>query len=153
MTGMNPMPPREEMYSSPGNPGGDPNGGFATVTPGDPDSRKRNLLATGGVLGALAASSCCVAPLVLFSVGISGAWIGNLTALYPYKAYFITFALLFLGGGFYHVYRKPTLECVEGSYCASPTSDRVLKTALWASLILTVAAIVFPYAAPYFLEY
>ncbi len=47
-------------------------------------SRAR-LVAAGGILGALAASSCCILPLVLvlFSVGISGAWIGNLTELAP----------------------------------------------------------------------
>jgi mercuric ion transport protein len=32
-----------------------------------------------GLLGALAASSCCILPLVLFSLGVSGAWIGNFT--------------------------------------------------------------------------
>ena len=44
-------------------------------------SRTQHLLAAGGVLGALAASSCCVAPLVLFGLGVSGAWIANLTRL------------------------------------------------------------------------
>lgn len=40
-------------------------------------------IAAGGILGAIAASSCCILPLVLFSLGIGGAWIGNLTALAP----------------------------------------------------------------------
>src|SRR5689334_12650165 len=52
-------------------------------------SRKAGLVATGGVLGAVAASSCCIVPLVLFALGISGAWIGNLTALTPYQPIFI----------------------------------------------------------------
>ncbi len=46
-----------------------------------PDSSRgeqshQRLVAAGGILGALAASSCCILPLVLFSLGISGAWIG-----------------------------------------------------------------------------
>ncbi|CCE10378.1 Mercuric transport protein (Mercury ion transport protein) (fragment) [Bradyrhizobium sp. STM 3843] len=41
------------------------------------------LMAAGGLLGALAASSCCILPVVLFSLGISGAWIGNFTQLSP----------------------------------------------------------------------
>jgi mercuric ion transport protein len=49
--------------------------------------RTQKLVAAGGVLGAFAASSCCIAPLALFSLGISGAWIGNLTALAPYQPY------------------------------------------------------------------
>ena len=39
------------------------------------------LAAAGGILGALAASACCILPLVLFTLGISGAWIANLTRL------------------------------------------------------------------------
>ena len=57
------------------------------------------LTAIGGILGAIAASSCCIAPLVLFSLGISGAWIGNLTALAPYQPYFIAATLACLGYG------------------------------------------------------
>ncbi len=56
-------------------------------------SRTQKLVATGGILGAIAASSCCIAPLVLFSLGSSGAWIGNLTALAPYQPYFIAATL------------------------------------------------------------
>lgn len=46
------------------------------------EQTRTRLVAAGGILGALAASSCCIIPLVLFSLGISGAWIGNLTALF-----------------------------------------------------------------------
>ncbi len=55
--------------------------------------RTQNLVAAGGILGAIAASSCCIAPLVLFSLGISGAWIGNLSALAPNQPYFIAATL------------------------------------------------------------
>lgn len=44
-------------------------------------SEKRGLLATGGLIGGILASSCCIAPLAFVTLGISGAWIGNLTAL------------------------------------------------------------------------
>ena len=47
------------------------------------------LLVVVGVLGALAASSCCIAPLLLFALGVSGAWIANLTQLAPYQPLFI----------------------------------------------------------------
>jgi hypothetical protein len=45
------------------------------------ETRRQGLIATGGVLGAVAASSCCIVPLALFSLGMSGVWIGNLAAL------------------------------------------------------------------------
>src|SRR5260370_15646676 len=50
---------------------------------------RQHLIAAGGILGALAASSCCIVPLVLFGLGIGGAWIGNLTALAPYQPLFV----------------------------------------------------------------
>src|ERR1044071_7676585 len=59
------------------------------------------LLSVGGILGALAAASCCVVPFALFMLGVSGAWISNLTALAPYQPIFATVTLGFLGGGFY----------------------------------------------------
>jgi len=67
---------------------------------------RRNWVTAGGVLGAVAASSCCILPLVLFSLGISGAWIGNLTALAPYQPVFVTATLGFLGYGYWLVYRR-----------------------------------------------
>jgi mercuric ion transport protein len=42
-------------------------------------------MAAAGLVGALAASSCCILPLVLFGLGVSGAWIGNFTQLAPYQ--------------------------------------------------------------------
>jgi mercuric ion binding protein len=43
--------------------------------------RKQGIAAAGDLLGAIAASSCCVVPLVLFSPGVSRVWIGNLVTL------------------------------------------------------------------------
>ncbi|WP_222873573.1 mercuric transporter MerT family protein [Hankyongella ginsenosidimutans] len=55
-------------------------------------------LATGGLIGAVLASSCCVVPLVLVTLGVSGAWIGSLTALEPYKLFFVLVTLALLAG-------------------------------------------------------
>jgi mercuric ion transport protein len=104
--------------------------------------------ATGGVLGAIAAASCCVLPLVLFTLGATGAWIGALTSLAPYQPIFIAITLGFLAGGFWLVYRKPKQDCAEGEYCARPASARVVKGALWSASALVAAAAAFPYVAP-----
>ena len=100
----------------------------------------------GGMLGALGAASCCIAPLVLFSLGISGAWIGNLAALAPYQPYFVAPTLALLALGYTMVYRKP--KAVEGAICAQPNLGRVTKPALWAATALISAALAFPYVAP-----
>lgn len=105
-------------------------------------------VAAGGVLGAIGASSCCILPLALFSLGAGGAWIGNLTALAPYQPVFIAVTLGFLGYGFYAVYWKPRRGCVNGAACARPLPNRIVKSALWVSTALVAAAIAFPYVAP-----
>src|SRR5215831_11950678 len=114
-------------------------------------SRGPRLLAAGGILAALGAASCCVLPFALFALGISGAWIGNLTALEPYQPIFAAIAIACLGSGFYLVYRRPKTACAEGSYCASPSSNRVAKIGLWAATVLVIVAIGFPRIAVLFL--
>jgi mercuric ion transport protein len=65
----------------------------------------QKLVAVGGVLAAIAASSCCIVPLLLFSLGVSGAWIGNLTRLAPYQPIFVAVTLACLGCGYWLVWR------------------------------------------------
>jgi mercuric ion transport protein len=103
------------------------------------------LLSIGGILGGLAAASCCVVPFLLFLAGISGAWIGSLTALEPYRPYFAAVAIGCIGYGFYRVYRRPVAACAEGSYCARPASDRIAKIGLWSATIIVVIALASPY--------
>jgi mercuric ion transport protein len=112
------------------------------------DVERQRLAAVGGILGALGASACCIVPLVLFSLGISGAWIGNLTALAPYKPLFVTATVGILGYGFYLVYWKPRRACADGTACAKPIPSRLVQTGLWVATVLVAAAFAFDYVAP-----
>ena len=49
-----------------------------------------------GFVSAILASTCCLGPLVLITLGVSGAWISNLTLLEPYQPFFIGAALVAL---------------------------------------------------------
>lgn len=113
------------------------------------DDRKR-WYAAGGLIGAVLASSCCIAPLILLTLGVSGAWIGNLTALEPYKPYFAAVALVFIGLGFHQVYVKPKKACADGSYCARPGSSIITKSALWIGTALVILALTINWWAPLF---
>lgn len=115
-------------------------------------SKGERLLAAGGILAALGASSCCILPLVLFSLGVSGAWMGNLTALAPFQPLFVAAALAFLGVGFWRVYWRSKVACAEGSYCARPASNRIAKIGLWTATVLVLAAATFPYTARLFID-
>lgn len=131
-----------------------PNSGSALRFPAEMgnEAGKQALVAAGGVLGAIAASSCCILPLVLFSLGAGGAWIGNLTALAPYQPAFVAVTLAFLGYGYFLVYRRPKVVCAADTACARRRPNRLVKGALWAATVLVAAALAFNYIAPLFLE-
>ena len=114
--------------------------------------RQQSLMAAGGLLGALAASSCCILPLVLFGLGVSGAWIGNFTRLAPYQPLFIAATLAFLGYGYWLVYRSSTRACADGEVCARPLPNRIVKTSLILATILIVAALGLDFIAPLLLN-
>jgi|APLak6261684236_1056157.scaffolds.fasta_scaffold11463_2 mercuric ion transport protein len=110
----------------------------------------RSWAVAGGLLGAILASACCLGPLALVSLGISGAWIGSLTALSPYSLYFAVASVACIAFGFWQVYLRPETVCVEGSWCARPTSSILTKSALWAATALVLASLTLGWWAPPF---
>ena len=112
---------------------------------------QKTLLSAGSMLAALAAVACCAGPLVLLSLGVTGAWLGNLNALHPYQPYLVSIALVLLAARYVGVYRKRRVSRERDE--ARPTSfaRRFDKGALWVSTALIALAIGLPYAAPWLL--
>ena len=108
----------------------------------------RGALGIGG-LAAVLASICCVGPLVLVSIGISGAWIGNLTVFEPYRPIFIGAALVALFFAYRRIFR-PAQACKPGEVCAVPQVKTAYKRIFWIVAALTGAALAFPYILPLF---
>ncbi len=96
--------------------------------------RARKLTLGGAVVAALAASSCCVGPLVLAALGIGGA--GALAALSAYRPTILVATAGLLTLGFYLTYRKP--RAVEGDACGCerPGAGRAEKIGLWVAALL-----------------
>lgn len=117
---------------------------------GNANKQRHGWLAAGGVVGAILASACCVVPLLLVTLGVSGAWIANLTALEPYKPYVAVVTLGLIGFGFWRVYFRPKAACEDGSYCAKPQSSFITKSALWTGAFVTLLAITINWWAPIF---
>lgn len=124
-----------------------------TAPPRSADDGRTSFVAVGSILAALAAASCCVLPLALFSVGISGAWIGALTAMAPYQPVFVVLTVGILVYGYYLVYWKPKTGCGEVAACARPLPYRIVKVSLWTATVLVLAAATFPFFAPYLLQF
>ncbi len=77
-----------------------------------------------GGLAAILASTCCLGPLVLLMLGVSGAWIGSLTALSnptarcssspPWGRCLFAYRRIF----------RPAVACTPGEVCAVPQARR-----------------------------
>lgn len=78
---------------------------------------------TGGIAAAMGASLCCAGPLVLLSLGVSGAWIANLTALEPFRPFFIAVVIGLFGLAGWQLF-KPLSYCEPGTACAHPGHRR-----------------------------
>ena len=117
------------------------------------DKTTKKIIATGGLLGAIAASTCCVLPVILFALGISGAWISNLVSLARYKPFFVVLSLVFIGTGFWMVYFKPQISIakVQPTSCYRPFSEKTIKIILWFSIVIILIVFLIPYIAPFLL--
>ena len=116
----------------------------------DASDARTNWFTAGGILGALLVSSCCLLPLAFVLLGVSGAWIANLTALEPYRPYFGAVALAFIGLGFWQVYFRRKPDCAGDSYCARPRNLLITKTVLWIATVLVLLSLTTNWWAPYF---
>jgi mercuric ion transport protein len=103
----------------------------------------RGALAAGGI-AAILASTCCLGPLALVALGFSGAWIGNLTMLEPYRPLFIGAALVALFFAWRRIFRAPQV-CQPGEMCAAPWVEAGYNVVFWIVTALVLVAVVFPY--------
>jgi mercuric ion transport protein len=107
----------------------------------------RGALFAGG-LAAILASTCCLGPLVLITLGFSGAWISNLTALEPYRPIFIAAALTALFVAWARIWR-PAPSCRPGEVCAVAQVKRSYKLVFWLVAALVLIALAYPFIAPW----
>jgi len=115
------------------------------------NSRQRTgsgALFVGGIAAVLA-STCCLGPLLLVALGLSGAWIGNLTRLEPYRPFFIAAALVALFFAGRRIFR-PAQTCGPGEVCAVPRTRQIYKLVFGIVSVLVLIALVFPYVVKFF---
>lgn len=102
-----------------------------------------------GFLAAILASTCCLGPLVLITLGFSGAWISNLTVLEPYRPIFIGAAVLALFVAGRRIWANAP-ACTSGEVCAVPTVRRGYKLLFGIVVALVIVALGFPLVAVWF---
>ncbi|MFB6352442.1 MAG: mercuric transporter MerT family protein [Bradymonadaceae bacterium] len=114
----------------------------------DTDKKTETWTLFGSVGAALGAAVCCLGPVVLVSFGVSGAWIGQLSALEPYRPLFMVVAAGFLGVGFYRTYGgarggDDSETCQED--CEVPKASRINRATLWIATVVVAGLFASPY--------
>lgn len=121
---------------------------FSTESSNPARPQGRFALLMAGI-AALLASTCCLGPLVLLVLGFSGAWIGNLTMLEPYRLYFAgvaALAMVFAGRAIW----RPAAQCQPGDVCARPAVARWYRWLFGFTALMIVLALATPALAPMF---
>lgn len=103
---------------------------------------------TGGVIAGLAASACCIGPLVLVALGVGGAAAGLIAFVAPLRPVLIGLALLFLGFAAYRLFYLPKV-CAPGTACADPRTLRNQRLLFIGTVIVVAALVAFPWYAIY----
>jgi mercuric ion transport protein len=119
----------------------------STDHPGQTTGGGKALIAGG--ISALLASACCLGPLVLIMLGISGAWIGSVTLLEPYQPWFMgaaAIALVFAGRRIW----RPAAVCEVGQVCERPMVKRSYKVLFVLVVLLLGISLAFPWIAHWF---
>ena len=100
-------------------------------------------------LAAIGASLCCVAPLVLVSLGLGGAWMSTLTELEPYRPIFVVLTLGLLALAWVKLVRQP-VACDSGRACADGAVQRRQRLIFWTVAALLLLLLTFPWYASLF---
>jgi mercuric ion transport protein len=104
-------------------------------------------------VAALLSSACCVLPLVLVLVGLSGAWTSRLRWLQPYSSTLTVIALLSLGLAAWRLYRRTPDQgdaCPPGGGAVCRVANRSTRRWFWLVAVLTLIPLVVPLLAPLF---
>ncbi len=120
---------------------------------------KETITGALGTIAALLGASCCIAPTLFVIFGVSlGSFGGTLSALEPYRWYFLAVGYVAVGYSIYSLYlknllkekilKKPAIECA----CEEGRLNKVSKVLTWISLVLLIIATVYPYILPIILE-
>jgi mercuric ion transport protein len=101
------------------------------------------------VASTLLASTCCVLPLALVLVGITGAWMSNLAVLKPLTPVLIGLALVALAWSGYLVFR-PAQACAPDAGGACETARPVTRRVFVGCALFIALLLLFPLIAPVF---
>lgn len=99
--------------------------------------KKHKLPLIGGIMAAIAGSICCIGPLILLLLGVSGAWIGSLTLLEPYRPLFVIAVMILFSWSAWKLYR-PKIKFSAAMPCICHAVPIRQQITFWIVAIIAV---------------
>ncbi|WP_372655441.1 mercuric transporter MerT family protein [Halobacteriovorax sp.] len=99
-------------------------------------------ITSGGVIGAVASSICCVGPIVLGAIGVGGA--SSLLFLEEYRNIILVVVTILITIGWIMNYRLEKRECSEGKMCADSKQRKIRRISLTVGTFIAVLSMVSP---------
>ena len=107
------------------------------------EKNKSKFALASAIVAAVAASLCCILPLIAAVVGFTGFAASQFFE--QWRPYLLAATLGLLAIGFYFAYRRPREACEAGSVCERTPMGRWNRAALWLVAVLVVVLAAFPY--------
>lgn len=95
-----------------------------------------------GILAAFLSSLCCIGPLILTVLGVTGAAALSKLDIFRIPAIFIVLVLFSVAG--FALYRKRN-TCEPGSICADPRKLKRMMIIYWVGLVFALLGILSPW--------
>lgn len=113
------------------------------------ERNKTKAMIGGGALAGILASVCCIGPLILTILGVSGA--AALSKLEVLRIpLIVVVALLFIFAG-WQLYKKGR-TCEADSLCSDPKKMKLMIMGYWLGLIIAIAGIASQYWIIYVMD-
>jgi len=109
--------------------------------------RATGAVLAGSVLSGALASACCLGPLLLTLLGVSGGALAH--RFEPLRPYLLVSTYGLLAGAFFLTYRPRQADCAPGDLCAMPRASRLGKVTLWIGTLLVILTTAFPWYSQY----
>ena len=98
------------------------------------------------VIATAVASLCCIAPLILLALGVSGVWISTLTQWELLRPIGVIVAIIFLILAYWKLYTAPK-QCANTKSCAAPLILRRQRQIFWVIVTVVILLLAFPWYA------
>lgn len=108
---------------------------------------KSKWLIGGGILAAIGASLCCIGPLLLTILGISGA--ATLTKFESVRIPLILVVILAFAIAGFALFKKRAV-CDPDSICANPVKYQRMVLFYWTGLLIAIFGMTSPYWVVWF---